>query len=154
MIKVIEPGRYILFRCKKCKTHLVADGEARKTKRCHKCNYTNQLSKTVVIKSFKVKEEATNALRYIKIPEEERGNVPYLLYSFKDGAGGKLSGVRDFLQKIKLKYRDGVKLSILHALARRESIDDELLEQALARLKSRGKLIETATANVKILDVM
>ncbi|MFX0099912.1 MAG: hypothetical protein ACFFCS_10035 [Candidatus Hodarchaeota archaeon] len=148
---MVEPGKYILFRCKKCKTHLVADGEARKTKKCHKCNYTNNLGKTVVIKSFRVKEEATNALRYIKIPEEERGNVPYLLYSFKDDPRNKSINLNAFIRKIKQKYRDGIKLKILRSLARKECIDEDLLDQAITQMKLKGSLIEIDGVRVKII---
>jgi hypothetical protein len=89
-LSAIEKKNYIIFKCRRCGNLLQANRKTNKTRYCGKCNYQNPLNKVKIIisltgkklrelgKGVSEKVALSNLLRYLKIPPDKRGKVPYL----------------------------------------------------------------------------
>lgn len=81
---------YMLIKCRSCGAYLIARG-SQATKRCTSCNKTMRMHyhhqgentrelRVVVIRKFNTFKEASDALRYVKLPPQLRDPEKTELY--------------------------------------------------------------------------
>jgi DNA replicative helicase MCM subunit Mcm2 (Cdc46/Mcm family) len=143
--------KFILFPCRRCGALAVAPSD-QKTRRCPSCNFSNTLAKVVVIKRFDDKETAVNALRLVKIPRAERGDVPYLAGSAE--SENKRTTVEDimvFFWTIKRFHPEGIAETELLALAKKDGLDMKKVEKYVEKYKQEGALLETGNQTLKFV---
>jgi len=85
--------RWLIITCDNCEAILLADGE-KQSRTCDKCDYKNRLYRKGQLRvnvrnSFDKEAEARDALRYMKIPVQERGDVVYQAETWKGEAWGE-----------------------------------------------------------------
>jgi ribosomal protein L37E len=62
-------NEWILFPCRKCGTRIIT-GVKQDTRTCSHCGHRNDLRKVNIIKRFATFAEASDGLRYAKLPAE------------------------------------------------------------------------------------
>lgn len=108
------------------------------------------MSKIVVIKRFDDKEHAVNALRLVKIPLDQRANVPYLASSTGE-MKTTLEDIKLLLWTLKRAHPDGITEIDILAKAKEEGLDTKKVKTYLEKCKSEGKILEKSGEKLKIM---
>lgn len=141
---------YVLFSCRKCHALLIFV-MARKTRTCTQCSHVNRRELVVPIKGFESAEQATNALRYLKIPPEARGTVPYLAGSTNDEKITSREAIKAFFRVIRAGHPGGIDRATLSALASARGIDQAILDKHVAIGMGEGTIITVPGQRLKFV---
>ncbi|MBD3185660.1 hypothetical protein GF325_02430 [Candidatus Bathyarchaeota archaeon] len=137
----VSRDHIIIHKCRKCGTFLIADTFKNKTRKCTSCNYTNKLDRVVIIQRFSSMHRAQNALRYLKIPREMRGEIPYLLYSTLDDVQSQENAARAFMKSIKPLLANGMKTWEVKRKAIAQGLDWPAVERILVQMRENGEIV-------------
>ena len=119
---------------------MVARG-CNKTKKCSSCNRVNDLGKVRIIKGFHQLEQAMNALRYLKIPKEKRGEIPYLRGEAVERKKTPEQILSSIIAHVRKRFPAGIKLEELKKHAQKAGIDSETFDEIINLVYMKGEAL-------------